>query len=271
MLHKPDFRGAGLKRGRATKHVEVLEASIDEFMKSKRDSVTEQLDLETRQPSYERITQNPDDDWGLMIGDAAHNFRSCLDHIAWQLARITVDRPDKRLEFPIFKDRGAYFKTAKGGGLYKINELLPKDQGIITDFQPHKRTQGPEQDPLWILYELRNIDTHRKLHTTVVSVPPPKDTFAVIRDVSKGTVQIGIRNGTDEPKWLDRPIDLDRINWRTGTRITFQTKREGNFPGFVAINEIDSPPIHGQDVLALLWLVETRVSEVLRRFEAEYP
>ena len=53
--------------------------------------------------------------WGLLLGDIAHNFRSCLDHIAWALVERggkppTTLKPRQRnaIYFPICGDRADF-------------------------------------------------------------------------------------------------------------------------------------------------------------------
>src|SRR5262249_9060417 len=49
------------------------------------------------------------DGWGLVIGDAIHNYRSALDHLWWQLAikklgREPTKEEAKSIQFPILSD-----------------------------------------------------------------------------------------------------------------------------------------------------------------------
>jgi hypothetical protein len=107
----------------------------------------------------------PDEVWGPIIGDAVHNLRSALDHLAWQLAvpsaRATTPR---RIEFPIFLDDPATDREIRGALTKKLNCLRPESQAIIDGAQPYKT--GDRHHPLWLLQTLWNTDKHRTLHTS---------------------------------------------------------------------------------------------------------
>ena len=42
------------------------------------------------------------DEWGVLIGEIAHNLRSALDGLAWQLALLKTTAPYDRTAFPIY-------------------------------------------------------------------------------------------------------------------------------------------------------------------------
>src|SRR5207237_45158 len=54
-------------------------------------------------------------EWGLRLGDVVHNYRSCLDHVAWAIVR-RGRRPPSRLSdweqssvyFPISRTRNGF-------------------------------------------------------------------------------------------------------------------------------------------------------------------
>lgn len=104
----------------------------------------------------------PDEVWGPIIGDAVHNLRSALDHLAWMLAteRARREKP-RQIEFPI-----TLGDPATGGRFTeKLNHLRSGTHAIIDRVQPYKTFEGP-QHPLWLLQALWNTDKHRALHTT---------------------------------------------------------------------------------------------------------
>lgn len=106
-----------------------------------------------------QIGEPPIDDWAVILGDVLHNLRSCLDHLAHQLA--LAHEPDKDpptgTEFPIFVDRDKFRSQDRGGGLYKVRGLHPDVIGAIATLQPHNT---PEH-PLWVLQQMSNADKHR--------------------------------------------------------------------------------------------------------------
>lgn len=99
-------------------------------------------------------------DIGVLAGDVLHNFRSCLDHIVWQLALLTTDTPYKRTAFPIFLSDNDTSKR-------QINDVLQNvpDEArmVIESLQPYK-WQGiikPSAHGLWLLHQLSNADKHQ--------------------------------------------------------------------------------------------------------------
>ena len=110
---------------------------------------------------------------GLYLGDVMHNFRSALDHLAYQLAAWhtggRVGRP-KRVQFPI-ADNSAHFASARGDAL---REIHPDHQVMIERFQPYHRIPegaaiGPEFHSLAVLRDLDNADKQRRLRLTLIA------------------------------------------------------------------------------------------------------
>ena len=96
---------------------------------------------------------------GVIIGDALHNLRSGLDHLAWKLGGDPPPNPGQS-EFPIFLDRDAFRGSQRGrSGYTKIEGLDDHAQAIIEDIQPFNG--GQERHPLWLLHELSRQDKHR--------------------------------------------------------------------------------------------------------------
>lgn len=113
----------------------------------------------------------PPPDIGALIGQIAHNLRSALDGLAWQLALLETKRPADRTAFPIFKI-GKTARRRKNGsevpqfakrGRKMISDLRPEHQAAIELLQPYKGGHGFRRHPLWQLHELNNADKHRLL------------------------------------------------------------------------------------------------------------
>jgi hypothetical protein len=95
----------------------------------------------------------------MLIGDAIHNLRSALDHLAWSLAGTNAGRST---EFPIFVSRTEFSKRGKR----KMHGMPTPAQKIIKSLQPYKRPHGlpKEREPLWLLQNLDIEDKHRALN-----------------------------------------------------------------------------------------------------------
>jgi hypothetical protein len=90
------------------------------------------------------------------VGDALHNLRSSLDHLAWQLVLAAgTELPGVHTCFPIWDPakRGPKFlkKSVQG--------MSPDAKKDIADLKPHK---GGD-DRLWLLHELDRLDKHREI------------------------------------------------------------------------------------------------------------
>lgn len=102
----------------------------------------------------------PGPEFSLIIGESAHNLRSALDHLAWQLA--TVDGPPpmpESVQFPILSR-----KPRKGFANHRfVNGMRPEHRAILEDFQPYNA--GHDETILEGLAWISNTDKHRLLHT----------------------------------------------------------------------------------------------------------
>jgi hypothetical protein len=81
------FTGAERKIDRAREHVNALDKAINRFLETEPHAVERRLRARDRIHEYvlARYTEPPDC-LGLLVGDAAHNLRSALDHVTFELA-----------------------------------------------------------------------------------------------------------------------------------------------------------------------------------------
>ena len=106
----------------------------------------------------------PDTLWGPMIGDAVHNLRSALDHLAWGVAHPSVRaETPSRIEFPVLLMDPASDPKIRKTYKRKLDCLRTEAHPTITAVQPYK--SGDSHHPLWLLHRLWNTDKHRTLHT----------------------------------------------------------------------------------------------------------
>lgn len=114
----------------------------------------------------------------VVFGDALHNMRSVLDHLARLLViadgRQPVDRPPGATMFPIHVQNPRKPVTISPG-------ISDGARTVLTSLQPFNDDDA-RQHPLSRLSELNNIDKHRLLHITSLSgaggvafVPAPLD------------------------------------------------------------------------------------------------
>jgi hypothetical protein len=156
----PDpFDSAWLKWGRAVVHAQTLDQQL----------AIETQNFEARHPYTARTEYNPkrhcvslkletitplSPNLGLLVGDAANNFRSSLDHLAWALITTRPKRPPTPKELA-----RTYFPLARSQKIFDAH-LLPahllsdKDKRVVRRYQPFWST--PRSKPL----AERKIDFH---------------------------------------------------------------------------------------------------------------
>ena len=122
-------------------------------------------------------------EYAIAVGEVAYNLRSSLDHLVWQLVSSNGQIPNKKNEFPIFRNEGDYQTWAKS----KMRGMTDNQMLMIEGLQPFRDAAdiGPH---LWMLYTICNIDKHR--HLNVVS------THSVISAHIEGEVPDGLLPGS---------------------------------------------------------------------------
>lgn len=159
----PHHESFFLKLARAEHHIDTLHDAIDSFLKKESYSVVRHANLDRMEYVWIAKASAPlPDDWSIIIGDAIHNLRSCLDHLAFAIARSRMRRKDRtNVQFPIDD------APRVGGFVKATNGCLPgvpkKARAIIEGLQPYSRINvGPH--PLTVLREWSNADKHHALH-----------------------------------------------------------------------------------------------------------
>lgn len=168
---------------------------------------------------------------GVLLGDVAHNLRSALDHLAFQLALRNNDghltaAQERRVQFPIEDEPAAFERRCAGPRAAGwIADVHPDDQAILKRFQVFNRIDGylrePYIHPLGALRDLSNHDKHR-LVTTVGAAPATA--HGVATDASliiKGHIERSLsETGTIRTRYAELGAELFRAvmpDW-TGER-----------------------------------------------------
>ncbi len=203
MAYSIDLSGPRSKLDRGARHVDQLRAEITAASGGdpKNLPLVREYDGVDRAVVY-RIGQvlqiRPH--WGLLVGDAVHNFRGALDHLAWQLVlkRLGGREPTKD------EARVIYFPVAGKESDFKshavLKYLLPEDVKIIAAVQPyHPRTQ--DLHPLDSLALLSNEDKHRLIH--VLLTVPTQGSFTNRTDAYRDCVPEArlMADGTSMAHW----------------------------------------------------------------------
>jgi hypothetical protein len=166
-----------LKLDRADEHLEAIKTEIQGFLDREPYYVVGQLypgsPGKLHYLATGKVRAQPPKKLRVLIGDFLHNLRSSLDTLADTLATdpVTGEVP-KGTEFPIFENRGLFFKTSRkgvpdrGSGLHKIRGMDRGPETMIKWLQPYRRINDPQGHPLWRLQTLNIGDKHRRPHLT---------------------------------------------------------------------------------------------------------
>ena len=177
--------GPRLKVRRAISQIEALRLA-DASFRAQADYrvVVAELKPKSREHALRaRVNILPPLELGVWIGEVAHNLRSALDGLVYQLGLLNGASEEAltRTQFPIFlKGRVAKCHGKCGGkkkpphfrcnGKKLIKPLRREHQTAIERLQPYRRGNLGKRSPLYLLHELNNADKHRLLQ--VVGAKP---------------------------------------------------------------------------------------------------
>ena len=117
---------------------------------------------------YSTTAPEPGTKDGIVLGEALHHLRTCLDHLVYALVARKHDPAicvKEKILFPLFKDANDFLADRRIGP--NRDRVLPTLVGqdeftAIESAQPYKRNPAsPTSDPLYVLAQLNNIDKHR--------------------------------------------------------------------------------------------------------------
>jgi len=269
-----------LKLRRADKHLNAIKVAIDRFIASKPYFFV--LETAPKLPNYSivaRVRHLPDEEWGLIIGDFAHNARSALDLLVYQLSQLPLDDNGRfYLEFPIFDEVEGYMNKVQRC----LAGVAPEHIAIIEDSQPYKGLKGSHNDALGILRAINNADKHR-----IINVVGAVGSF---KGMGFGVGRVGtnviIGKGAAIKAGRNTSINFgggftytgvgDGIIAKDGTvvaKLTSNTPPQVNMiPDFqIAIQFGEGDPrVQGRPVVDTLMFIYDRVKEVIEKFELNF-
>jgi len=152
-----------LKIERANRHIDDLAAVCKSFLDSTPYALGRETDSATGYYHF-NITgvQAPPPEVGLIAGDAIHNLRSALDHLACHLVIANGNAPSRQTCFPIFDSVEKYQAM-------DARKVRGMSQGAIDAIEAAKPYQGGNE-ALYTLHELDIADKHHSLLITLVAV-----------------------------------------------------------------------------------------------------
>jgi hypothetical protein len=191
------LHGFRLKYNRANAYAKALESEIDNWFKRQPYETFGDFQPGPPEEYFFRIRffELPPSEWGLILGDFAHNARSALDQLAYQVVLLgNGGVHQEQTQFPIVLAPWNWPKEAKK----RLRGASSRHVDIIESFQPYHRrdlygwnsVRGAIEDPLAILNRLSNVDKHIVLNATAASVQTIGWDVESVRDVASiGTQQ----------------------------------------------------------------------------------
>ena len=163
-----DFTSAQWKLKHAYSHIEKFERERTAFLRSHPCTVRPQFNPNTRYTDYvvEHVDEVPTT-LVLILGDAVHNLRAVLDHIAAALVR--ANGQTKTDIFPICDSESRF----QDWGMRRIKRMSPADQERIRFIKPYLGGR----DLLWALHQLDITDKHKLLITSIQCAGAVKHRF----------------------------------------------------------------------------------------------
>lgn len=259
--------GIRLKLSRAADEIKALDKEVVAF-------VTEPPAPYSASGDFNRTTRiltvrvrsekTPDPMWSIRIGEVAHNLRSALDHLVWQLVILTTGRPPAlptKNQFPIFDSKEGF----NSRGVDQFLRCVRQDAvDLIRSEQPY--FTGEKRDsPLWHLQELSNVDKHRTIHVVGAliqgyrfNMPPTLEPCTIV----------------DLEKISGGPIKQDTVLYRgqvIGGKLAYPWqpgKVEGHMAANIAFDE-STPSVGGAILVQTLVGIQARVQRVIRRIGAD--
>ena len=103
-------------------------------------------------------------DLPLIAGEVAHQLRSALDHLVWQLVVANTGQPPEGTKsgFPIFQNAAGYAARAPA----MIAGVSVEAAIRIEAAQPYNAGPDAARTLLWVVHELNNTDKHRIIPVT---------------------------------------------------------------------------------------------------------
>jgi hypothetical protein len=200
---------------------------------------------------------------GLLIGDAAHNLRSALDHLALACSIRGADHAlsedeEKAIEYPICLSPADFGRAARRS----LAHLEATPLEIIRRYQPYVlHSDNPKFAFSWRLARLDNIDKHRRIATTTYVVTIPVDGRSFVTD-------------SPFPK-----VEIPHEGWGVGSvvaRLTFAERRPRApliwDPKFSITIDGDGPGVTRPDEMLELCIdwMQTFIMEQTASWEAGY-
>jgi hypothetical protein len=262
---RADIDGSAGKIRHAMKHLGSLRYQANKWLQAQPYDFTQDLDHHDGWSVVRlKVLKEPPDILGLLAGDLVHDLRGALDHVTYQLARLTTDDPIGT-QFPIFVSERDYRQPRKGKPSFRDTYLagVPDEfRAFIDDLQPFQ-APNPTEDRLAVLAAFSNIDKHRLINAVYfapsfdVSLTPVNFSASEfeVRYPPRGAIEDGAEVLRFRPAGdieIDVGVDPLAIEWEYAPDIAWG-------PGLVTFTQLHAIWIYvSRIVVTLIGFVQER-------------
>lgn len=170
--------GTALKLQRAGVHLETINAAAKDFVERNmfKPHASGVFDFanEWQELIWHDVEEAPPE-WGTILGDFAHNVRSALDHLVWQMVEACNGGTGYWTQFPISDSEKKWQNDIVARdpqrGPAPTSGLSPDALDFVKRFQPFRRgEEGVIGKRFHALHQISNTDKHRLLHVSAAYV-----------------------------------------------------------------------------------------------------
>jgi hypothetical protein len=150
----PDWgHSARLKLARAKEHVAELKSKWEAYKAGSNFAAVAEKNAAGTLDYRVKVRTPIPAEWSLVLGDAIHNLRAVLDHLAWSAVERNSQVPGKQTCFPISKDRPSFPGTMKDA----LRGASDRARVLVHRLRPY----GGGNEKIWRLHQLDIADKHR--------------------------------------------------------------------------------------------------------------
>ena len=206
--------------------------------------------------------------FAVIAGEIAHQLRSVLDHLVWELVINNKNTPGRYHQYPIC-DTSKKFKAACDRGY--IRGISDSAKAIIESRQPYSNSKDVRRNFLYVLRELNNTDKHKLLVILATNIAKLQ--------------KIGISSNTPTNKKENESNNVNIISIYPGIGIQRPTEKGTEIlriefdkpePNFKALGKPilqivfgDFGPMTEQPIIYILSQVREKVVRLIDSFESE--
>lgn len=240
---------------RANEHIVEVQARIKAFLQTPPYPITtfKEVDATGMRESLKVKLTNPiPSGIATVVGDAANNLRSALDHLACCLAIKNGATNVSGTYFPFAGDK---LEFELPGTQRKIKRLAPEARDLVIALQPYKGGN----DFLWSLSKVASLDKHQSL----IAVAALSDSWTGTFSMVAGSTETQVFEAAKMVR-LDQDGTLLRYPYIAGRDV----EAEIEITVDIAFGEID--PIKNQPALAVLNQFSGLVERIVLLFEDRF-